>query len=126
MSIRKRDQMTDTDWDELDATVQSKLPGHHVVRRSSRAGSAADAAAHRLPVDVVTPELEALRAKYVRQPQAEGAADAAQPPEDSPPGVDDEDAIVAIERDGADPSDLTARPKSVVVNRRGDVLGAQG
>jgi hypothetical protein len=126
MSIRKRDQMTDTDWDELDATVQSKLPGHHVVRRSSRAGSAADAAANRLPVDVVTPELEALRAKYVRRPQAEGAADAPQATEESPPGVDNEDAIVAIEREGADPSDLTARPKSVVVNRRGDVLGAQG
>jgi hypothetical protein len=128
MPIRKRDEMTDSDWDELDATVQAKLPGRRVVRRPARAGSAADAAAHRLPVDVETPELAVLRAKYLRraQPGVGDATRAGESPTPADGGPDDQDAIVEVEREGADPSDLSSRPKSVVVNRRGDVLGAQG
>lgn len=129
MPIRKRQNMTDTDWEELDAAVQSKLPGQRVVRRSVGAEAGADAASSALPPDTGTPDLEVLRAKYLRRPRGP-AAEPAAGPDAVPPAADagqpEDDAIVAVESVDASPRDSGSRTRTVVVNRRGDVVGAQG
>lgn len=119
MAIRSRHAMTSQDWDALDAGVQKKFPGLRAVRHE---GPMPGQDATSLAPDAGTPDLEALREKYL------GASDepARRRTRRARPEETDEDAIVTFEDPASDPRDPAGRGKTLIVNRDGDVLGAQG
>ncbi len=123
--------------EELDEIVRRELPGYHVAPQATP-DEGADAAvpARRAAPDAGTPDLDTLRRKYLRNPDAVGqtAADElaggnrgpdAPTPDDG--GDPDDDVIVAIAPDDRpDPWDRSVRPKSIVIDPDGKILGAQG
>jgi hypothetical protein len=117
---------------ELNEIVRREMPGYHVVEPAAEAAPA-DAAGlrvERAAPDAGTPDLEALRMKYLRRPDEPGQTIADQEP---PAGVgaapaegDDDQIVAVVPDDREDPWDRAARPKSVVVNPDGKIIGAQG
>jgi hypothetical protein len=123
--------------EELDEIVRRELPGYHVAPQAApdpRADGAIPA--RRAAPDAGTPDLDTLRRKYLRNPGA-GGQTAADELAGGNPGPDagdagragdaDDDQIVAIAPDDhPDPWDRAVRPKSVVIDPDGKILGAQG
>jgi hypothetical protein len=119
--------------EELDEIVRRELPGHHVVTGPGAAGSpVADAAPPpREAPDAGTPDLDTLRRKYLREPGRPGGTTAdlraAEAPAADAGAAPDDDQIVAVAPDeGPDPWDRAVRPKSVVIDPEGRIIGSQG
>jgi len=109
--------------EEIEQIVRRDMPGFHVARKSATR-NAADAAKKRPTPDANTPDLDALRKKYL----SGDSKKTARPQTDTRPTEADDDEIVAIEPDDApDSFERVSRSKAVVVsgaNKR--IVGKQG
>jgi hypothetical protein len=112
----------------LQKAVDKDMPGYVVTRGKAGAGRRAT------KPDAVSPELDALRRKYLGD-DAGAAGDAASAPPPAAdaggsPGTGDDDAIVTVEpkdrsRDGGLPGGRRAK-RVVVSGKAGKVIGRQG
>jgi len=115
--------------EEIESIVRRNMPGFRVA---SKAGprAAADAAKNRAAADANTPDLDALRRKFLRgDSQTAAGRDANRRKAAAPqvPQVDD-DEIIAIEpTDALDARDRATRSKAIVVSGRSKrIVGKQG
>jgi hypothetical protein len=108
---------------ELEQIVKRDLPGYKLLSRGGEADAAGSAAAP----DEVSPDIDALRRKYLGDEAAPDAAgDAPDRGEDAAPNTDDEIISVQPDKPG-DPFDQGARPKKVVVSGKSKrIIGSQG
>ena len=94
--------------------IKEQMPKFRVVKK----GAAADAAARAKP-DAVSPDLAALRRKYLGEsPDHASASDAEAAP-------DDDGEILVVEHKAAEGRRRGAGPKGVVVSK-GKISGVQG
>ena len=110
--------------EDLESIVKRDMPGFRVASKGTDK-DAIDAAGRRPAADAETPDLQALREKYLsrdRQKYSRPAPDAA--PADEP----DDDEIVTVEpSDDTDARDRARRSKAVVVSGRTKrIIGKQG
>lgn len=119
---------------QLDEVVKREAPGYQVARKPSAAADAREQHAERAAEDM-TPDVE--QAKRKSAPKAPGSAPDARATSRAaaPSGAgglaadaaDDDVQIVALEpQHPVDPWDRGSRPKSIVVNGDGRVIGRQG
>lgn len=124
--------------EQIDEIVSSELPNYEVKRESEGNRGSLDevdfASATMDQVEAVTPDLEALKAKYLNQgassPDYDAAVaesvelEAAEAPEEESP----EDVIVAVvPKSSLHPWDRGARPKAVVISgSTKKIVGQQG
>ncbi|HEY6100902.1 MAG TPA: hypothetical protein VIW03_15800 [Anaeromyxobacter sp.] len=111
----------------LQKAVEKDMPGYVVARGKAGAGPRGTKS------DAVSPELDALRRKYLGDDAGAAGQTAAAPPPAADaggaPDAGDDDAIVTVEpkdrsRDGRLPGGR--RAKRVVVSKAGKVIGRQG
>lgn len=115
--------------DELERIVERDAPGHTLATPSEVQGD------RPTPVepDESSPDIAALRAKYLGEPAPEAAADAADDgavdeAADEGGAEEADDEIVPVTRtDAADPWDHASRPKTVVISGKDQkIIGSQG
>ena len=115
---------------DLEKVVRRDMPGYRLARKA-KPRKGVDSPRARPASAAGTPDLDALRRKYLprRRSEAAGIADAAARAAGARRVADpDEDEIVAVEPEAAShPWDRAARPKAVVVSARGKrIVGKQG
>lgn len=121
--------------EEIDEIVKKDLPDYHVAKQIGH--SAAHDSVSRPRVEGSTPDIQALRRKYLPQEYRNRVTSAT----DSPPNVGDaglgssagsdekpDDEIIAVTPNvSADPWDRSARPKAAVISGADKkVIGQQG
>lgn len=111
----------------LEEIVRKEAPGYRVARPPSDAADArqqlsADAA------EETTPDVEQAKRKPAPSRSVQEPADAVHPARaKAADASDDDDQIVALEPEmPVDPWDRGSRPKSIVVDGTGKVIGRQG
>ena len=119
---------------QLEEVVRREAPGYRVARPPADAADARQRASTDAAEDT-TPDVEQARrkppaAKRARPGTASDAGDLGNPGHSNPaPPADtsDDDQIVALEPETpVDPWDRGSRPKSIVVDGTGKVIGRQG
>jgi hypothetical protein len=118
--------------DELERIIERDAPGHTLA--TAREGQ--DQRSTRAEPEESSPDIAALRSKYLGEPvslaatadegaPAGGAADGA---DAGDAGAEADDEIVPVQRiDAADPWDHESRPKTIVVSGKDKkIIGSQG
>src|SRR5689334_21513295 len=126
--------MTARNANQIEQLVKSRLPGYRlspesskVRRRQAPSGSivspsGADSGRKRRPratVDSTTPSIDDLRRKFLRPGPAIGVADG------GADATEHEEADIVLVEPVGDGGGRRARPKAVVLDAKGRILGAQ-
>jgi hypothetical protein len=110
--------------EDLEEILERELPGYRLApsREETDAPSAMPA------VDEATPDLEALRQKFLGADASEAAEQPSRTSAGSEDSVEPEDSIIAVEpKEATDPWDQSRRPKVVIVSGKDRrVIGTQG
>jgi hypothetical protein len=109
--------------EEIEKIVRREMPGFHVASKTG-SRNATDSARKRPAPDADTPDLKALRRKYL---SGDSKRDTRQQT-DARPVENDDDEIVAVEPDDAEDSlDRVSRSKAIVVSgAKKKIVGKQG
>lgn len=111
--------------EDVERIIQREMPGYRVAPQ--RGGPGADAPRKRATAGAGTPDLEALKRKYLsKEPKTSGSAATGRDSVHTRRNEDDE--IVVVEPDSVvDPWDRVSRRKAVVVSgREKRIVGKQG
>jgi hypothetical protein len=122
--------------EELQRIISEDLPGYRVAEKNEGAADSSTAASSaKVDIEGETPDLGALRVKYLREKylglgadSADVETDALEETAESAEANPDEDEIVAVTpENAAHPWDRGARPKATVVSgKEKKVIGQQG
>ena len=112
--------------EEIESIVRRNMPGFRVASKAGQR-AAADAAQNRTAADANTPDLDALRRKFLRGDSQESAGQVADRRTSQTPQVDDDEIIVVEPTDALDARDRATRSKAIVVSGRSKrIVGKQG
>lgn len=108
--------MPKLDRERMREAVERQLPGQTLADERT------DARRARTPAQSGTPDMSAIKRKYARGP---GAADALKRAKRRTLR-DDDDIVLVRPKDPADAVSRGSRPKAVVVDKTGRIIGRQG